>query len=165
MTYFTKETFSGMSAWLRVVFRATAMYSCQGCILHKVAIPARGAVCIISSQVCMFVMTRFWQMAVKRLVLSESRYHHSFLTEKCLVLIDMQTPYGILVLGECSYRIIPLCPSEWLLFSSTKVAASTHENMGDWVHPQLEISRQLWHEDKQEKLRSDWNDAHIIQAK
>lgn len=54
MPYLTKETFSGMSAWLTVVTRANT-YSCAGCVLHKVAMPKRGIVYsinIISLFIC-----------------------------------------------------------------------------------------------------------------
>lgn len=67
----TKETFSGMSAWLRVVTRAN-MYSWAGCVLHKVAIPKRGIVYIINI-IGLFIVTSFWQMAVKYPVLAKSR--------------------------------------------------------------------------------------------
>ena len=80
MTYLTKGTFSGLSTLLKVVTR-TNVYSCVGCVLHKLAIPKRGTVHIIRIDLYM-CYDRLVAEGSKVSCSYRTRYHPSFLTEK-----------------------------------------------------------------------------------
>lgn len=153
MTYLTKETFSGMNAWLRVVIRAT-IYSCASCVLHRVSISKKGTVHIIniidfyicydkfladgSKVSCSCKIKLLPQLSDREVKCLEegtscSDSQAGTIWDACIVLMQLQ---GNSTLPQ---RVI-------FLQQHAGCCRRRHEKVGDGVHLQLEFSRQLWPE-------------------